>query len=341
MTPATLGQMRIGFLGTGRIGSSHAEVVARHPDVTSLVLADAVAARARSAADSLGCEHVDTPDEVFVAGVEAVVIASATDTHADLVLAAVEAGLPVFCEKPVALDVGTTLEVMQRVDDAGVAVQVGLQRRFDHGYRSARRALADGRIGDLHRVHQITGDQAPPHPDYIPASGGMYRDCHIHDFDILRWVTGREVVDVYATGSNRGADFFRAAGDVDNTAALLTLDDHTLVTVQGSRYNGAGHDVRMELAGTEATYVVGLDERSPWTSAEDQVSFPTGAPWPNFWVRFTPAYVAEINAFVEVAKGEADTPCTIADALEALYVAEAAEVSRAEGRRVEVEEVRK
>lgn len=333
--------MRIGFLGVGRIGSSHAEVVARHPDVTGLVLADAVASRARSAAEALRCEHAETPDAVFRAGVDAVVIASATDTHADLVRAAVDTGLPVFCEKPVALDVATTLDVQRRVDDAGVAVQIGLQRRFDHGYRTAREALADGRIGDLHRVHQLTGDQAPPHPEYIAASGGMYRDCHIHDFDILRWVTGHEVVDVYATGSNRGADFFRDAGDVDNTAALLTLDDDTLVTLQGSRYNGAGHDVRMELAGTRATYVVGLDERSPWTSAEHRVAFPGSDPWPNFWVRFTPAYVAEINTFVEVAKGEADSPCTISEALEALYVAEAAEVSRAQGRRVDVEEVRK
>lgn len=333
--------MRIGFLGVGRIGHSHAEVVARHPDVTSLVLADAVASRARSAAVALGCDYVETPDEVFRAGVDAVVIASATDTHAGLVRAAVDAGLPVFCEKPVALDVATTRDVQRRVDDAGVAVQIGLQRRFDHGYRAAREALADGRIGDLHRVHQLTGDQAPPHPEYVAASGGMYRDCHIHDFDILRWVTGREVVDVYATGSNRGAEFFREAGDVDNTAALLTLDDDTLVTVQGSRYNGAGHDVRMELAGTRATYVVGLDERAPWTSAEQGISFPDGDPWPNFWVRFTAAYVAEINTFVAVAKGEAASPCTVGEALEALYVAEAAELSRAQGRRVDVDEVRK
>lgn len=333
--------MRIGFLGVGRIGQSHAEVVARHPEVTGLVLADAVPVRAREAADRLGCEAVDEVEAVFDAGVDAVIVASATDTHADLILAGADAGLPVFCEKPVALDVETTRAVQQRVDEAGVAVQVGLQRRFDHGYRTAREAMLAGRIGDLHRVHLVTADPAPPHPEYIPASGGMYRDCHIHDFDILRWVTGREVRSVFATGSNRGADFFREHGDVDNTAAVLTLDDGTLVTVQGSRYNGAGYDVRMELAGTLATYVVGLDERSPWTSAEEGVSFPDGEAWPHFWPRFTPAYQAEINAFVDVAAGRAESPCTVAEALEALYVAEAAELSRAEGRPVEVAEVRK
>ncbi|MDQ4007992.1 MAG: Gfo/Idh/MocA family oxidoreductase [Actinomycetota bacterium] len=333
--------MRIGILGVGRIGSSHAEVVHRHPDVTSVVLADAVPARAREVAERLGCESVDDAADVPASGVDALIVASATDTHADLTLAGVDNGLPVFCEKPVALDVSTTRRVLDRVRDSGVQVQIGLQRRFDHGYRSAHAAMRDGTLGQLHRVHLVTADPAPPHAEYIPASGGMFRDCHIHDFDILRWVTGREVVDVYALGSNRGADFFRESGDVDSTAAVMRMDDDTLVTVQGSRYNGAGYDVRMEVAGTKATYSVGLDERLPMTSAEPGVEFPTGEAWPNFWDRFTPAYVAEVNAFVDVVKGVTQSPCTVEDALNALYIAEAAVLSRAEGRRVEVEEVRK
>src|SRR5690606_39809392 len=112
----------------------------------------------------------------------------------------------------------------------------------------------------LHRVHLITADPRPPAADYIPRSGGIYRDCHIHDFDILRWVTGREVDSVYATGATRGAAFFAEAGDVDTSAALLTMDDGTLFTLQGSRYNGGGSDERMELAGTLRTRAVGLDQ---------------------------------------------------------------------------------
>lgn len=333
--------MRVGILGVGRIGSSHAEVLQRHPDVSSVVLADAVASRARETAERLGCESMDDVTDVPPSGVDAVVIASATGAHAELILACLDAGVPTFCEKPVALDVPTTRQVLTLVEETDVQVQIGLQRRFDRGYGRARQALLDGTLGELHRVHLLTGDQEPPPADYIRTSGGMFRDCHIHDFDIVRWVTGREVVDVYAIGSNRGADFFAASGDVDNSAALMRLDDGTLVTLQGSRYNGAGHDVRMELAGTEATYVVGLDQRTPVTSAEPDIEFPTGAPWPNFWERFTPAYVAEMNAFVELAKGGGTSPCTVQDALEALYVAEAAELSRAEGRRVELAEVRK
>lgn len=333
--------MRIGFLGVGRIGLSHVEVLRRHPDVESLVLADVVPGRAAAAAQRYGCEVATDVDQVLASKVDALVVASATDSHADLIIAGARAGLPVFCEKPVALDVAASRRVADEVQRTGVQVQIGFQRRFDCGYHTARQALHDGRIGDLHRVHVVTGDEKPPHASYIPTSGGLYRDCHIHDFDILRWVTGREVVDVSAFGSNRGADFFREADDIDNSAAVLRLDDDTLVTLQGSRYNGAGHDVRMELAGTRATYVVGLGDRAPMTSAEPDVSFPDGDPWPNFWVRFTPAYVAEMNAFVDVAKGATASPCTVEDALAALYVAEAADLSRRQGRRVEVQEVAK
>ena len=333
--------MRIGFLGVGRIGASHASAVARHPDVTSLVLADADPERARAVAGQLDAEAVADVTAVLEAGVDAVVIATATNSHADLIVAGARAGLPGFCEKPVALDVPGTLRVLEEVRATGTPVQIGFQRRFDAGYVAAREALHSGQLGELRRVHAVTADPAPPHASYIPTSGGIYRDCLIHDFDILRWVTGREIVDVVAVGANRGASFFAEAGDVDETVVLLTLDDGTLATVQGSRYNGAGYDVRMEIAGTEGTIAVGLDEHAALRSAEPGTGFPTGAPHPTFWERFADAYAAEINAFLAVVRGERPSPCTVDEALDALYVAEAATLSRLEGRRVEIAEVRK
>ena len=332
--------MRIGFLGVGRIGTSHASVVSRHPDVTSLVLADADPERARAAAEELDAESVADVAGVLDAGVDAIVIATATDSHADLIVAGTRAGVPVFCEKPVALDVPGTRRVLEAVQAAGIAVQIGFQRRFDAGYAAAREALRSGRLGELRRVHVITADPAPPHASYIPTSGGIYRDCLIHDFDVIRWVTGREVVDVVALGTNRGEAFFAEAGDVDETVVLLTLDDGTLVTAHGSRYNGGGYDVRMEVAGTAGTIAVGLDDRAALRSAEPGVTFPGGEPHPSFWGRFVDAYEAEMNAFLEVVKGERPTPCSVEEALEALYVAEAATRSRLEGRRIEVAEVR-
>ncbi len=333
--------MRVGFIGMGRIGSLHADAARRHPDVTAMVLADQDRDRATQAAARLGCESADSAADLLKSGVDAVVIASSTNSHADLIIAAVDAGVPVFCEKPVAAGIDDTLRVRDQVARRGVPVQVGFQRRFDAGYQEARRAVGQGRLGIVHRIHMITADREPPPAGYISTSGGIWRDCHVHDFDILRWVTGRDVVNVYALGANRGAEFFCAAGDVDNSAALLSLDDGTLATLQGSRYNGGGYDVRMELAGSEATCAVGLDDHAALISAEPGAGFPAAAPRRNFWDRFGPAYRAEISAFIDVAEGIRPSPCTVDEAVEALYVAEAATLSRAEGRRVLVAEVRR
>jgi myo-inositol 2-dehydrogenase / D-chiro-inositol 1-dehydrogenase len=220
-------------------------------------------------------------------------------------------------------------------------VQIGFQRRFDAGYAFAREQLANGTLGWLHTVRANTFDPAPPPAEYIATSGGFFRDCGVHDFDIIRWVTGREIAEVYAVGTNRGADFFRAAGDVDTMGAVLTLDDDTLALVSGTRYNAAGYDVRMELLGSAESLSVGLDQQLPLRSAEAGISWPTGPAHPTFIERFRTAYAAELAAFTTVVAGEIGSPCTVADALEAFYVAEACELSRREHRPVRVDEVRK
>ncbi|MFF0867335.1 Gfo/Idh/MocA family oxidoreductase [Nonomuraea sp. NPDC003560] len=311
--------MRVGLLGLGRIGAFHAVNLAAHPLVDELIVADPVRT-----------SPYGRPGDPFEA--DAVVIATPTSTHAELLIRACERGVPVLCEKPVAGTVAETVKVLEA--SAGRRVCIGFQRRFDPGYRAARAALRAGELGELHRVHLVTADPAPPPAGYVPLSGGLFRDCHVHDFDALRWVTGREVVSVHAVGANRGAAFFKEAGDVDNSAALLTLDDGTLATLQGSRYNGAGYDVRMELAGTKGTQVAGLGPRAPLRSAEGLQ--PPGPPWPDFAARFGPAYAAEIDAFLRGGEGL----CSVEDALAALYVAEAADLSLREARPVQVAEVR-
>jgi myo-inositol 2-dehydrogenase / D-chiro-inositol 1-dehydrogenase len=331
--------MRIGLVGVGRIGAEHARALATHPDVDDLVLADADTGRASKVAQELGVPCATSVQQLLESGLDGFVIAAATDAHADLIKAGLDAGLPVFCEKPVAPDVPRTLEVRDHVRKHGGQVQIGFQRRFDAGYAEARAQLAAGRIGDLRRAHLLTCDPSPPAREYIPVSGGIYRDMHVHDFDILRWVTGREVVEVFAMGANRGDAVFAESGDVDEATTLLRLDDETLVTMHGSPYNGAGYDVRMELAGTTGTIVVGLDEQVPLRSVEPGVTFPGGEPWPAFWPRFTPAYRAEMTAFVAMVRGESPSPCTVEEALQAVLVAEAAERSRRENRPVHLAEV--
>ncbi|MDH2428837.1 Gfo/Idh/MocA family oxidoreductase [Sphaerisporangium sp. TRM90804] len=325
--------MRVGLLGLGRIGAFHAVTLAAHPDVGELVVWDADEARAADVAARVG----GVVGDAFQT--DAVVIATPTSTHAELITRACEAGIPVFCEKPVAPTIEETVRVAEVAGRSGTLVHIGFQRRFDAGYAAARAALLAGELGDLHRVHLLSADPRPPDPAYIPLSGGIFRDCHIHDFDILRWVTGREVDTVYATGANRGAAFFAEAGDVDTSAALLTLDDGTLVTLQGSRYNGAGYDVRMELAGTLRTVAVGLDDRVPLTSAEPGAGFPGGEPWPDFGTRFEAAYVAGMAAFLASVRDGGPSASSVRDALAALRIAEAAELSRRAGRPVKVVEV--
>ncbi|MEU6169132.1 Gfo/Idh/MocA family protein [Streptomyces tanashiensis] len=322
--------MRIGLIGTGRIGSFHAGVLARHPEVESLVVADADAVRAAGVAGALGAEAAPDVDALLGHALDAVVIASATAAHAELIARAAGAGLPAFCEKPIALDVPGTLAALDAVAEAGTVLQLGFMRRFDAGYRAAREAVRSGRLGRLHTVRAVTSDPEPPPAAYLPLSGGLFRDCLVHDFDIVRWVTGREVVEVYATGSDAGPAMFREAGDVDTAAAVLTLDDGTLATATATRCNGAGYDVRMELAGERDQIVVGLDDRTPLTSVEPQGPPAPGKPWPGFLERFASAYEAELDAFVRLVRGEAPNPCDGREALAALRIAEACERSRRE-----------
>lgn len=329
--------MRIGLIGTGRIGTFHAETLIGLPAVKRVVLHDAVERQAHELAVKLGAEHDPDLDHLLGSGLDGVVIAAPTAAHADLVRAAAGAGVPVFCEKPIAVGLAGTRALLAELDGTGVPLQVGFQRRFDAGYATLRDAVAAGELGWLHTVRACTADPAPPPAGYLPASGGIFRDCAVHDFDIVRWVTGREVVEVSATGSNRGDSCFTAAGDVDTAVTVLTLDDGTLVTCTATRYNGAGYDVRMEVAGSTGTLATGLDPHAP-------LRFTAGGPQPaavshdGFLSRFHDAYVAELTAFTEVAAGTRPSPCTGDDALAALLVAEAADLSCRTGRPVRVEE---
>lgn len=266
-------------------------------------------------------------------------ITTATSAHAELIGRAARSGLPVFCEKPIALDLAGTLQAVSEVEAAGTVLQMGFQRRFDPGYTGAREAVRSGRLGRLHTVRAMSSDPEPPPAGYLPQSGGLYRDTLIHDFDVVRWVTGREIVDVYAAGSDAGPAMFREADDVDTGAALLTLDDGTLAVLTATRMNGAGYDVRMELAGERDQIVVGLDDRTPIASTEPTGPPAADKPWTGFLERFGPAYEAELNGFVEVVRGERANPCDGREALQALRVAEACELSRRERRPVRLMEI--
>lgn len=332
--------MRLGLIGLGRIGAFHAQTLAGLDAVDSLVVTDAVPALTKEVAERVGAEPVGSVAELLAAGVDGVLVAAATDTHPELVLAAVEAGLPVFCEKPLARAVDDAVAVARRVQESGVPVQVGYPRRFDPAFRAARAAVESGELGGLHTVRSTTLDPAPPPAEYLAASGGIFRDCAVHDFDAVRWVTGREVIEVYATGSDRGDPLFRDLDDVHTAAAILTLDDGTLGVVSNSRGNPRGYDVRLELHGTADSVAAGLDDGLPLRSLEPGVTFPAGPAHGFFMDRFAAAFRAELAAFTEVVAGTRPSPCTVQDALEVAFVAEAATLSRQQHRPVRLDEVR-
>lgn len=332
--------MRIGLIGLGRIGSFHAETLSNLPSVTTLVVTDAVPAAIHAVVERHGVEAAETPEKLLASGVDGVVVAAATDAHPELIVAAVAAGVPVFCEKPVAKTMAEGVAVARQVAGSGVPIQIGYPRRFDRGFTAVRQAIADGELGWVHTVRSTTLDPAPPPPGYLAVSGGIFRDCSIHDFDAVRWVTGREVVEVYATGSDRGDPVFADIGDVAFAATVLTLDDGARALVSNSRYNARGHDVRMEVHGSDDSIAAGLDDQLPLRSAQPGVTFPAGKPYTFFMDRFADAFRASLAAFTEVAAGSRPSPCPIEDALETGWVAEAATLSLAEHRPVRIEEVR-
>ena len=323
--------MRIGLVGVGRIGAFHAATLKGLAGVEQVVVTDSDDARARAVAKELGLE--------VVTDVEGFAICVPTSAHAELIERAQDAGLTTFCEKPVAADLRGTLRIADRVSAGRVPVHIGFQRRFDAGFRAARDAVTSGSLGWIHTIRANTSDAAPPHASYIPTSGGFFRDCSIHDFDAVRFVTGREVVSVYAVGENRGATFFAESGDFDSAAAVLTLDDDTIALISGSRYNARGYDVRLEALGSKDSICVGMDDRLPLRSLEAGVQFPGGTPYADFMERFRRAYVDEMVAFTELVAGRIETPCSVQDGLRAFLVAEACALSRHEGRPVRMDEV--
>jgi myo-inositol 2-dehydrogenase/D-chiro-inositol 1-dehydrogenase len=248
--------------------------------------------------------------------------------------------VPVFCEKPLSGDLAEAVAIARHVTDSGTPVQVGYPRRFDPAFSAARSAVESGELGWVHTVRSTTLDPSPAPRAYIETSGGIFRDCSVHDFDTVRWVTGREVVEVYATGSARGADFFAELGDVATAATLLTFDDGATAVVSNTRYNPRGYDVRLELHGTEDSVAAGWSDTTPLRNLEPGATWPAGPPATFFMDRLTAAFRAELQAFTDVVAGERSSPCTVDDALAVAYIAEAAALSLREHRPVRIDEVR-
>jgi myo-inositol 2-dehydrogenase/D-chiro-inositol 1-dehydrogenase len=332
------GSRTVALIGAGRIGSLHASVLAGHDLVGDLIVVDDDGQRAREIAGVVGATVGETTDDALERA-DAVVIAAPTDAHADLIRRAVRRGLPTFCEKPLAQDLPTTLDVAAEIERSGAPFQLGFQRRFDVAYAEAHRLVETGELGTLYSVTLTAHDHEPPPESYIPGSGGLFRDSSIHDFDILRWMTGDEVVEVNVFGGVLGFPMFARYDDIDTTVATMRMARGTLVALTGARHNPVSYDIRAELFGSADSVTVGLGPRTGIRSLEPGVPPPSEPGWPGFIERFRDAYAAELAAFLQVATGALDTPCTARDGVEALRIAEAATRSLREHRPVALDEI--
>jgi myo-inositol 2-dehydrogenase/D-chiro-inositol 1-dehydrogenase len=332
---------RIGVVGVGRLGSLFARTLADHPDVDGLVLAGSGPDSAAALAADLSAVAAPNPSVVFES-VDAVVIAASTAAHDELIAGAARAGIPIFCEKPITLDLASTDAAIDLVESAGVPLQVGFQRRFDTGYRSAKHMVTTGEIGEIYLVRTTSLDPAPSPEGFVRTSGDLFRDLLVHDFDAIRFVTGQEIEEVFAAGTAAFPAFDVYANNQDMGIAVgtLQLSGGTQASFAATRHNPDGYDIRMEIHGSAGGTVEGWDDRMPLAPISLDAHPPPGPPYRDFLDRFAPAYRAEMHAFVDLVLGRGPNPCPPEDARAAFVAALAAGRSAGEGRPVPVSEIR-
>ena len=329
--------LRIGVIGVGRIGRMHADLLARRiPGATVTRVHDAHSESARDVAETLGVVAAADVEELLGASdVDAVAICTSTDTHADLIVAAAEAGKAIFCEKPVSLDLATVDRALAAVAAAGVPFQIGFNRRFDPAHAAVAAAVANGDIGTPQLVRITSRDPAPPPIDYIRTSGGIFLDMTIHDFDMARYVTGSEVVEVYARGGVRVDAEIGEAGDVDTAVVVLEHANGCLTTIDNSRQAVYGYDQRVEVFGSAG--MAASENPLAHTAVVRSAAGTRAATLPYFFLeRYIPSYLREWEAFVAAVSAGATPPVTGPDARAPLVIGLAAWKSLREGRPVRV-----
>ena len=330
--------VRFGVLGAGRIGRVHARAVASVAGAELVAVADPLDAAARYVADAFGCEvravdGIEGSDDI-----DAVIICSPTDTHADLIERFVRAGKAVFCEKPVDLSVTRAKRCLATVEAEGGVLMVGFQRRFDPDYLALKRVIDDGRIGAVEMVTIISRDPEPPPREFIVRSGGIFRDMTIHDFDVARWLLGEEVKTVQAAASVLVDPKIGELGDFDSVNVILTTAIGRHCTITNTRRTTFGYDQRIEVHGSEGAVSV-ENHREARIELANCDGYHRPPLLGFFMTRYAAAYAAELEAFVEALTSGAPPPVTGHDGLMALAIAEAAIRSVADGRAVEVAEV--
>jgi len=334
-------RLNVAVIGCGRIGRIHAENLAtRIPGARLVATADVAVNAAKEVAAQLhvGRATGDYRELLADASIDAVAICSSTDTHSQIIQEAAEAGKHIFCEKPIDYDLTRIRAALAAVEKAKVKLQIGFNRRFDPSFAKVRELVASGAVGQPHIIRITSRDPGPPPLDYIKVSGGIFLDMTIHDFDMVRFLSGSEAEDVYAIGDALVDPAIRDAGDVDTAIVTMRLKNGALATIDNSRKANYGYDQRIEVFGSKGSASAG--NRTPDAHVlANAAGVHEAKPLHFFLERYAEAYIIEMRAFVDAVLNDRTPPATGADGLHPVIMGLAATKSLREGRPVKLSEI--
>ncbi|MEQ9562513.1 MAG: inositol 2-dehydrogenase [Woeseiaceae bacterium] len=320
----------VSIFGAGRIGQIHATNLHRHPGARIRHVVDVVESAATELATRCDARVSQVEEALGDPGVAAVVIASSTDTHAELIQAAARAGKAIFCEKPLDLEIATAKRSLEVVAKHGVLLCLGFNRRHDPSFDRLRREIDAGTVGNVEVVSITSRDPSPPPPAYIGRSGGLFRDMMIHDFDLARWLLGEEPIEVFASGSVLVDPAIGKAGDVDTAVVVLRTASGRLCQITNSRRCAYGYDQRIEVFGSAGMVRAG-NQTATSVQTADRAGFHGEAALPFFLERYADAYRLQLDKFLAAVHGEEVRLPQGQDGLRALEIADAAQRSADSG----------
>ena len=335
---------KVGIIGAGRIGKVHAESLCYHvPNAEVKAIADPFLNEAtKEWAESLGIEnaYTDHKDILSDPEIDTVFVCSSTDTHSQISIESMEAGKHVFCEKPIDFDLDRIAKVLETVEKTGVKFQVGFNRRFDHNFKTVQEAVAAGKIGDPHMIKISSRDPQAPPVSYVKVSGGIFLDMTIHDFDMVRFLSGSEVTEVHAYGAVLVDEGIGEAGDIDTAIVTMKLENGCMAVIDNSRQALYGYDQRAEVFGSLGM-VEALNDQPSTAVISTAEGTKSECIKSALLDRYLQAYVDEAKAFIEAVAEDKEIPVQGIDGLKPVLIGLAATKSLKEGRPVKISEMEK
>lgn len=334
-------KIKVGVIGAGRIGKIHTENIIRYvPEVEVAAVADIYVDKIKDWANDFGIKKLTT-DYMEILNddeIEIVIICSSTDTHSKIIIESAEVGKQIFCEKPIDLDLGKIRQTIKSIDKSGVKFQIGFNRRFDHNFKKIKELIRNGSTGNIYLVKITSWDPEVPPIEYVKASGGLFLDMAIHDFDMARFLTDSEAKEVYAVGDVFINPAVKDAGDIDTAIVTLRLENGVMVVIDNCRKAPHGYDQRVEVLGSKG-FVFTSNDTETTAALGTESGIHSEKPFYFFTQRYKDSYINEILTFFDAVINNKNTPVGAIDGLKPVIMAMAAKKSLIEKRPVKIEEI--